>query len=214
MKKLILATIVAAGAATAQAAVTYNFSGTEFDGAAVTGSVTIDTDALAGIDPAALTTGYYFATGDATSNAALPFLTVSFTSLGSNPALLTSAQVTYQSLLADLDTGQLALELDHQSENGDGTVTSSAFTLSGFALTSTAMAGGVLLPDFMQAGTVYFSARSGTGAQETFDIESSGQISFADAGAVPEASTWAMMVLGFGAVGYAARRRTSVRFAA
>jgi hypothetical protein len=32
-------------------------------------------------------------------------------------------------------------------------------------------------------------------------------------GAVPEPATWAMMILGFGVVGYAMRRRTSLRFA-
>jgi len=41
-------------------------------------------------------------------------------------------------------------------------------------------------------------------------------VTFATAGAVPETATWALMVLGFGAVGYAMRRRvakTTVAFA-
>lgn len=42
-----------------------------------------------------------------------------------------------------------------------------------------------------------------------------GTISFSPTAAVPEPATWAMMVLGFGAVGFAMRRRpeTRVRFA-
>lgn len=39
-----------------------------------------------------------------------------------------------------------------------------------------------------------------------------GNVAFT-AGAVPEPATWALMILGFGVVGYAMRRRPSVRFA-
>jgi hypothetical protein len=40
----------------------------------------------------------------------------------------------------------------------------------------------------------------------------SGNVSFTKS-AVPEPATWALMILGFGVVGYAMRRRPSVRFA-
>jgi len=48
-----------------------------------------------------------------------------------------------------------------------------------------------------------------TGGSATY----SGNVAFRAAPAVPEPGTWALMILGFGVVGYAMRRRTSVRFA-
>ncbi len=40
-----------------------------------------------------------------------------------------------------------------------------------------------------------------------------GNVSWTNTPAVPEPGTWALMILGFGVVGYAMRRRPSVRFA-
>ncbi len=48
-----------------------------------------------------------------------------------------------------------------------------------------------------------------TGGSATY----SGNVAFRAAPAVPEPGTWALMILGFGVVGYAMRRRPSVRFA-
>ena len=212
MKTIVLAALLAATTASADAAVTYSFAGTEFDGGApVSGTIMIDTDALVGGNQAgAPALDYYYATGDAGSSTALPFLSISFTSAGSNPALLSTGDWTYQWLHADPADGSLSLELDWQRINADSTISSSAFTLSGFELVATGVSGGVLLPDFAGAGTIYFTAQSGTGATETYDVVSSGALTVSG---VPEASTWAMMVLGFGAVGFAARRRTRVAFA-
>lgn len=213
MKKIILAIVLAATAASAQAAVTFGFTGAEFEGATVSGTLTIDTDALIGANtgnPPATT--YYFATGDAASSSVLPFLSVSFSSTGSNPTLLAMGDVTYQWLQGDPADGSLALELDYQRDNGDGTLSSSTFTLSGFDLLSSQAYGGALLPDFANAGTVFFVARSGTGERETYDVVSSGALTFS--APVPETSSWAMLVIGFGAVGYAARRRAHVIAAA
>jgi hypothetical protein len=213
VKKIVLAALLAATAASAQAAVTFSFSGAEFGGAAVSGTLTIDTDVLATANRAtAPALDYYFATGDAASSSALPFLSISFTSAGSNPALLLAGDYSYQWLQADPADGSLGLELDWQVINPDSSVTSSTFTLSGFALVATAPRGGVLLPDFAQAGAVYFTAQSGTGDHETYDVVSSGAINFT--APVPEAPTWSMLVLGFGAVGVAARRRVRVTVAA
>jgi len=216
MKTIILAAVALATGASADAAVTFNFAGTEFGGAFVSGTLMIDTDALIGangaVDPAL---SYYFATGDGSSTAASPFLSVSFSSAGSNPTLLSAGDVTFQSLQADPADGSLALELDWQLENPDHSITSSAFTLSGFSLTGSTHAGSVLLPDFVQAGPIFFSAQSGTGAQETFDTTSSGTILFGPIpGGVPEPAGWAMMVIGFGAVGHMLRRHPRVAFAA
>ncbi|HMI18526.1 MAG TPA: PEP-CTERM sorting domain-containing protein [Sphingomonas sp.] len=213
MKKLALAALLAATTASADAAVTYSFTGAEFDGgAAVSGTITIDTDALLGAngatDPAL---NYYYATGDDASTSLLPFLSVSFTSAGTNPTLLSLGDYTYQMLQADPSDGSFNLELDWQTFNSDNTITSSTFTLVGLDLTTTGASSGVSLPNLANAGTVYFTAQSGTGEHETYDLVSSGAISFS---AAPEASTWGMMVLGFGAVGYAARRRTRVTIVA
>jgi hypothetical protein len=46
-----------------------------------------------------------------------------------------------------------------------------------------------------------------TGGEASF----SGNLSFAATSAVPEPTTWAMMLLGFGAVGYSMRQRSSAR---
>jgi hypothetical protein len=212
VKKIALAALLVATTASADAAVTYSFAGAEFGGALVSGTVTIDTGALAGGNSAgAPALDYYYATGDGASSTSLPFLSVSFTSAGTNPTLLSAGDWTYQWLHADPADGSLGLELDWQVTNLDSTITSSRFTLSGFNLVASGPAGGALLPDFGGAGTIYFLAQSGTGANESYDTVSAGALSFA---AVPEASSWAMMVLGFGAIGYAARRRTRLTIAA
>jgi hypothetical protein len=213
VKKYVLAAMLAASAASADAAVTFHFAGSEYEGAAVSGALTIDTDALAGANSAdAPATNYYFATDDGASTSLLPFLSISFASAGTNPILLTAGDFTYQWLHGDPADGLFNLELDWQVRNSDGSVTSSAFTLSGLGLAAGHNYGGLLLPDFAQLGAVDFTARSGTGDGEIFDTISMGSISFA--APAPEVSTWATMVLGFGAVGATARRRSRVAHAA
>lgn len=213
MKKLLLAAL-AATTASADAAVTYTFTGSEDGGAAVSGSITLDTDALAGgnaaTDPAL---SYYFATGDGASTTALPFLSLSLVSAGTNPVMLSAGDYTYQLLQMDPSDGSFQFELDWSVTNADNSITASTFTLSALGAVATSSAGGTVLPDFAHGGDFYFVASSGTGQTITLDTISSGAISFAAAPA-PEAATWAMMVLGFGAVGYAARRRARLAFAA
>ena len=215
MKKLVLAALLAATAASADAAVTYTFAGTTDDGATVSGSITIDVDPLIGAngatDPGAL---YYYKDDNDLADSTLTanFLTVSMTSTGSSPGLLTTGDLTYQLLQAD-SSGFLQLEFDWAFDNGDGTQTSSQFGFSGFDLTGTQSVGGVLLPDFAHAGNVFFNTLHSNGSHDGSDVLTSGTLSFAAPSGVPEASSWAMMVLGFGAVGYAARRRARVAFA-
>lgn len=214
MKKLVLAAFLAATTASADAAVTYTFAGTDDGGAAVSGSITIDTDALVGgngaIDPALF---YYYSTGDGANTTSNPFLSISFTSAGTNPSLLSAGDFTYQLLQADPADGSFYLELDWSVTNPDDSITASSFLLGGSGAILTSSAGGSVLPDFANSGTFYFVASSGTGENITLDTVSSGTLSFAAQSGVPEASSWAMMVLGFGAVGYAARRRARVAFA-
>lgn len=213
MKKLILAALLAATAASAHAAVTYNFAGTADDGGAVTGSITIDTNALMGangaVDPALF---YYYATDDSASTTANPFLTIAYTSTGTNPTLLSAGDFTSQLLQADPADGSFYLELQWSTTNA-GSVTASDFILGGSGAVATSSQGGLVLPDFANSGTFFFVASSGTGENLALDTISSGTLSFAAPSGVPEASSWAMMVLGFGAIGYAARRRTRIAFA-
>jgi hypothetical protein len=218
VKKLILAAVLAATTASAQAAVSYTFSGAEYDtGAAVGGTLTLDTDALLAAinqqtDPSL---EYYFQTDDSGSTSPTSFLSISFTSTGSQNSVLTGGSYTYQWLLGDVSGGQLGIELDFQALDGFGITHTTQITFSGFDLTGSQNVDGVLLPDFAHSGDVTLGiyTSTGTGPDEVIDGQTYSDVSFATPG-VPEASSWTMMVLGFGAVGYAARRRTRVAFAA
>lgn len=44
-----------------------------------------------------------------------------------------------------------------------------------------------------------------------YDATPTGNVKFASVAAVPETATWAMMLAGFGMIGFAARRRSSVK---
>ena len=68
-----------------------------------------------------------------------------------------------------------------------------------------------LLPTLVQAGSYTLTVAGTTGRNASY----SGTLAFAAAG-VPEPATWGLMILGFGMVGSAMRRRaakTTVRFA-
>lgn len=62
---------------------------------------------------------------------------------------------------------------------------------------------GFLYSTNAQVNSYGFDSAANTGITATTDIPA----------AVPEPGTWAMMILGFGVIGYAMRRRTVVRFA-
>jgi hypothetical protein len=71
----------------------------------------------------------------------------------------------------------------------------------------------------LTAGTSYFAVATGFGNNDvgTYNlaITGPGTVNFPAAAGVPEPATWAMMLLGFGGVGFAMRRRsvtTRVRF--
>ena len=99
--------------------------------------------------------------------------------------------------------------------NGTGTLlASSALALTPTGTCNAAIAQGAQYCPFV-AASVGFSgiARSvvfgGTVNQQVFDDFTFGSVVVG--GAVPEPATWGMMVLGFGAMGYAMRRRRSVK---
>lgn len=62
------------------------------------------------------------------------------------------------------------------------------------------------------AGTAFSIDFGGTANQTGFDNITFGSVN-PGGGAVPEPGTWAMMLLGFGAIGFAMRRRTALKVA-
>ncbi len=59
----------------------------------------------------------------------------------------------------------------------------------------------------ISGGNNVISVAGTTGGEASF----AGNLSFAATSAVPEPTTWAMMLVGFGAVGYSMRKRTSAK---
>ena len=85
-------------------------------------------------------------------------------------------------------------------------------------LTGTGLVGNVLVPQVLAdpietRGLVNFAIGAGTftlnllGTPGTQNGSFGGSVAFQAASAVPEAGTWAMMLLGFGAVGFSIRRK-------
>jgi hypothetical protein len=66
------------------------------------------------------------------------------------------------------------------------------------------------LPIFDSGGTNYASLGSGN-TVSVWNNQGLGGVTFTRIGAVPEPSIWAMMLIGFGAVGFAMRRARAVR---
>ncbi|PZQ61810.1 MAG: hypothetical protein DI544_04100 [Sphingomonas taxi] len=98
----------------------------------------------------------------------------------------------------------------------DKLLTLTKVTLNGTLLTISPSAGGII---YSATGPTQLSSTNpqkllveGTLAPSTTGASTyTGNIAFRSA--VPEPATWALMILGFGVVGYAMRRRPSVRFA-
>ena len=64
-----------------------------------------------------------------------------------------------------------------------------------------------ILGTHRDVGVHFGDVRLGPNGSVTVGVNSANQPSFADPNAVPEPGTWAMMLIGFGLVGYASRRR-------
>jgi hypothetical protein len=87
----------------------------------------------------------------------------------------------------------------------------SSVTLNGVAFnigsTGTQEFRNLLNQALVAGGNNIISVMGTTGGEASF----SGNLSFAATSAVPEPTTWAMMLLGFGAVGYSMRKRPGAR---
>ena len=228
MKNLLLAAVLAFVPAASQAAVTINFTGATFPyedddniggsyirettngvvtttvdtaAQAVSGSIVIDT-ALAGPNAGAGSNVFY--SGKA-------FVTLTFASSGVTPTRLTGT-------LGEQSIGNTAEEGLVFTLADEADTYSYIFQLFSLSDIPTSIFDGILLPDFTQADALFFSAISNQnvgGSQ--FERVSFGVVDSITqvATAVPEPATWAMMLVGFGLVGTALRRREriAIRFA-
>lgn len=216
--------LVSFAAGAADAAVTFNFTGTSSYGAylryhadgqpdvvtdgdpaaAVSGSFTIDTAALGANLAAAPAVSY--APGNT------PFITASF----SGPAIGGVGPLVYSTRVAthyvEADGGDYAV-ISYSWEDLDentGNFVRTTYELTGYGVT-TSVLGGVLLPDFTTATEVSYALTSQFGSNQSYhEYFSSGLVDTVDVAApaaVPEPATWGMMVLGFGLAGAAVRRR-------
>ncbi|WP_294198354.1 FxDxF family PEP-CTERM protein [uncultured Sphingomonas sp.] len=107
--------------------------------------------------------------------------------------------------------------------SASGTATISLATNSSIKLTSIVLNGVTALATLRADGSAYDAAINNVATianpqtlRVNYDVmnvgRATGTVSWTSS-AVPEPGTWALMILGFGVVGYAMRRRTSVRFA-
>jgi hypothetical protein len=225
MKNLLLAAALAFVPTASQAAVTINFSGATFaydpslfgigsyervtdaDGNVTTaidtgtqnvsGSLIIDT-ALAGPNGA---------TPPNASYSGKNFIKLTFASSGVTPTVLTGVS---SEQLIDSAVGSLTFRLFDEADTYAYT-----FQLFGIEPIPTSIFDGILLPDFTKADSLFFVAVSGQNVGDTVVTRVSSGLVTAIAQTVPEPATWAMMLIGFGLVGKALRRRERivVRFA-
>ena len=225
MKSLLLAAALAFAPTAAQAAVTINFTGLTFpyvDAADIGGSyVREDTDEaiIKTIDTASQTVSgsIVIDTGLANPNTGTGsnvyydgkgFVTLTFASSGVTPTKLTGV-LSEESISSAAGEG-LSFQLFGEDD-------SYAYNFKLFSSTDipTSIYDGVVLPDFTKADQLFFLAVSLEDVDATPTLSVSNGFVTSVTQAVPEPATWAMMLVGFGLVGTALRRRerVSVRFA-
>ena len=166
--------------------------------------------------------GYAFNTGAFGSPVTNQFdlLTQSINIQSSNTTAGTLSVFVTETNLPTLNSGTL------MSSFTSNTLTNATATISSYYSTTNALYGGTLLrsTNFLTPGAT--SATNVVSATGPFSLTTRYDIAFgtgfgnfngtANVTAVPEPATWAIMLLGFGGMGYAMRRRkteTRVRFA-
>ncbi len=223
MKSLLLAAALAFAPTAAQAAVTINFSGLtlpyqsdtselgsyevvttsaditrsiDTEAQAVSGSIVIDTTKI----------GPNQAVGPDVLYSGKNFVTLTFASTGVTPTILKGA-LSEQSI--DSVNGLSFRLFDEAGTYGY------TFLLAGIEPLETSIFDGILLPDFTKASALIFVGFSDQDVGDTSTRRVSSGVVTTITQAVPEPATWAMMLVGFGLVGTALRRRerVTVRFA-
>ena len=171
------------------------------------GTITIDTDVLAAAFPDGNVTTYNHSSGSAIGTSFLS-ATIYSNGISGTPILLSSGAsdqlIDYN---PDPDFGGLYITLGYEQENG-GIFTRSVLNLTTNTPLPTILIGGVLLPDLSQASDLYFDVSSSVGpngAEET--LFAGGLVDALAIAAVPEPATWALVIIGFGAIGAGTRRR-------
>jgi hypothetical protein len=225
MKKLLLAAALAFVPTASQAAVTINFSGVTFaydpsqEGIGSFERVTqASGDASVAIDtgPQTVSGSLIIDTGLAGPNGVTPpdalysgknFIKLTFTSSGVKPTLLTGG-LSEQSI--DSVDGSLTFRLFDEAN-----AYAYSFQLYSLVPIPTSIFDGILLPDFSKSEALVFVAISEQNVGTTVVNRVSSGFVTSIAQTVPEPATWAMMLVGFGLVGTALRRREriAVRFA-
>ena len=223
MKKLLIAAALVFAPTTSQAAVTINFTGATFpydadnDGVGSYQVVTTPTEITRTIDTAAqavsgsividtakaVNTG----TGGAAQYSGKSFLTLTFTSSGITPTVL-KGSLSEQAI--DSEDGSLTFQLFDAADTY-----AYAFRLFSLDPIPTSIFDGILLPDFTMADNLFFVAVSSQQMGDTSTLRVSSGVIDSITQSVPEPATWAMMLVGFGLIGTALRRREriTVRFA-
>ena len=199
--------------------------------AAVAATALFSTPAMATVtiegDPANTTiTGYTGSSGLQISGSALPFGPFTLTNLGDSfttSVLTIGTTDTFVNIFAgDLTPRPVSVDfafLNHLDATG-GLVTGST---SGFIIPLTScgvLAGGCGAVDWSNTPTIFNFGSGGSFSvllqDATFGTPGSARVSGTFtylSASVPEPGTWAMMLLGFGAVGFALRRRRTPRLA-
>jgi hypothetical protein len=220
MKALLaLAFVAASVAGSAEAAVTFDFTGTPSFGLSVRHFVDGRDDVTQGDASQPVGGSFTIDTAAAGPNTAdapavsyqpgnTPFITARFSGpavAGIGPLLYDRGVATHYVDADGFDTAIISYSFE--DIDSTGRFTRSTYELSGFGVTTTVL-DGILLPDFSKATDVTFSLTSQFGTDDDYyEYFAAGTADIADVAAVPEPATWGMMLLGFGLVGTAARRR-------
>lgn len=149
----------------------------------------------------------------AVTNATNVFYPAGDPNAGRDPGVTANAYLTNSAVQFAIDTDNDVLV---RQANSMGTLTTvGPLSIPPSDIVGTRTSFDILGSDsFVQNGRNFYSVNLDTGLLSLVGRTNESLFGIAiSPGAVPEPATWAMMLLGFGFVGYSARRRTRVRFA-